>query len=120
MTARLCRQEGGAGTRHDCRSQLPAYVLSREASVEESGALGKSIVQNKELGRIEEQLRSQEESATDGLCRYLLGVILAQKCASAHLRCIRSARTCSPWRTYLDDGRSTCRYSVGCAGQSVP
>ncbi len=70
-------------------------MLSREASVEESGSLGKSSVQNKELGRIEEQLRSQEGAATDGLCLYLLGVILAQKCASAHIGCIRSSRTCS-------------------------
>lgn len=116
MTARLCGQEGKVDTRHHCRSRILALVLSREASVEESGALGKSSVQNKELGRIEEQLRSQEGAATDGLCLYLLGVILAQKCASAHIGCIRSARI---RQAYLEDGRSTCRYSFGCAGQSM-
>jgi len=48
--------------------------------VEESGPLGKSRVQNRDLDRIEEQLRAQGGGSGDGLCLYLLGVILAHKC----------------------------------------
>jgi len=63
-----------------CYAQYLAGEKRREeARVEESGALGKSGIQNKELDRIDEQLRKQEGGTTDGLCLYLLGVILAQK-----------------------------------------
>lgn len=50
-----------------------------EARMEESGPLGKNIVQNRELGRIESLLRSHPAAGSDGLCLYLLGVILAQR-----------------------------------------
>ena len=55
----------------------------REERIEKVGPLGKAAVQNKMLDAIEQDLRrAAPVDQADGMCLYLLGVVLAERWAA--------------------------------------
>ena len=86
MFCHSARSEHVFGTQHQmlgCSSCAVFETISwrrREERIEKVGPLGKAAVQNKALDAIEQDLRrAAQVDQADGMCLYLLGVVLAER-----------------------------------------